>query len=634
VLGGVYAISAVGLVLTYKASHIFNFAHGAIAFFVASCFYELNTRRGWSIAAAAVLSIGIIGPVVGLALWAVLFRRLTHASPTIKLVATVGLFVAIPPATQFIFGDEQIFRAPGLAGNAPDVVDILGTRLDADQLIIFGAALTVAVVLTLFLRFTGFGLSVRGVVDSQTMSELVGTNSKAVSAATWAIGCFLAGLAGVLVAPIINLSPGSYAVFVIASFAAAVIARMESLTLAFVGALLVGVIQGLSVKFLPSDGILSHGVRPSIPFAVMAVFLLIYSNLGKEPSQPDLAGAATRGAHHHRPPSDRAWWLRGAPYLLGAVVLLLGPQMLDTFWIGIVAGGLALAIIFLSFTVVTGEGGMISLCQISFAGVGAIATGQLASEHGWPIGIAILAGGLIAVPFGMLVAMLAVRLGDLYLALATLSFALLLDNIIFRIEDFDQVGAGVFLNRPAIGSFTFDSDDRFYYLLLAVFVVLALLIANLRRSTTGLELGAVRSSETATATIGVSVVGAKLTAFSLSAFIAGIGGGLLATYRYLALPSDYNAILGIVWLAVVVTWGIRSPWGALVAGMALPVISQLVSDNLEPRYVLLTAVAFGLGAIGLAREPRGMLALQGQQLRGAARWSQQRLRRTPTGIPE
>jgi len=218
--------------------------------------------------------------------------------------------------------------------------------------------------------------------------------------------------------------------------------------------------------------------------------------------------------------------------------------------------------------------------------------------------------------------------------LATLSFAVLLDNIIFRIEDFDQVGAGVFLNRPAIGSFTFDADDRFYYLLLAVFVVLALLIANLRRSTTGLELGAVRSSETATATIGVSVVRTKLTAFSLSAFIAGIGGGLLATYRYLALPSDYSALLGIVWLAVVVTWGIRSPWGALVAGLALPVISQLVSDNLEPRYVLLTAVAFGLGAIGLAREPRGMLALQAQQLRGAARWSQQRIRRTPAGAPE
>jgi len=633
VLGGVYAISAVGLVLTYKASHIFNFAHGAIAFFVATCFYELNTRRGWSIAAAAVLSIGVIGPAVGLALWAVLFRRLTHASPTIKLVSTVGLFVAIPPATQFIFGDEQIFRAPALAGNTPGVVDILGTRLDADQLIIFGAALTVAAVLAFVLRFTGFGLSIRGVVDSQTMSELVGTNSKAVSAATWAIGCFLAGLAGVLVAPIINLSPGSYAVFVIASFAAAVIARMESLTLAFVGALLVGVIQGLSVKFLPSSGILSHGVRPSIPFAVMAVFLLVYSNLGKEPSQPDPAGTAPRGAHH-RPPADRPWWRRGAPHLVGGAVLLVGPQLLDTFWIGIVAGGVALAIIFLSFTVVTGEGGMISLCQISFAGVGAIATAQLATEHGWPIGLAILAGGLIAMPFGMLVAMLAVRLGDLYLGLATLSFALLLDNIIFRIEDFDQVGAGVFLNRPAIGSFTFDSDERFYYLLLAVFVVLALLIANLRRSTTGLELGAVRSSETATTTIGVSVVRTKLTAFTFSAFIAGIGGGLLATYRYLALPSDYNAILGIVWLAVVVTWGIRSPWGALVAGLALPVISQLVSDNLEPRYVLLTAVAFGLGAIGLAREPRGMLALQAQQLRGAARWSHRRLRRAPAGTPQ
>jgi branched-chain amino acid transport system permease protein len=192
----------------------------------------------------------------------------------------------------------------------------------------------------------------------------------------------------------------------------------------------------------------------------------------------------------------------------------------------------------------------------------------------------------------------------------------------------------VFLNRPAIGSFTFDSDARFYYLLLAVFAVMSVLIANLRRSTTGLELAAIRSSETATATIGVSVVRTKLTAFSLSAFIAGIGGGLLATYRYIALPTDYSALLGIVWLAVVVTWGVRSSWGALVAGLALPVISQLVSDNLEPRYVLLTAVAFGLGAIGLAREPRGMLALQAQQLRAASRWTRVRLGRERSGAVE
>ena len=89
-LGGVYAISAVGLVLTYKASRIFNFAHGAIAFFVASCFYELDTRRGWSTAAAAVLSIGVIGPVVGVALWALLFRRLTHATSNLRTHSAPG----------------------------------------------------------------------------------------------------------------------------------------------------------------------------------------------------------------------------------------------------------------------------------------------------------------------------------------------------------------------------------------------------------------------------------------------------------------------------------------------------------------------------------------------------------------
>lgn len=619
VLGGVYAISALGLTLTYTSSRIFNFGHGAIAFWVASCYYQLNTRMGWSAEQAAFVAVIVIGPFTGLFLWAVLFRRLANSAPAVKLVSTIGLYVAIPPFALFVFDDQPIFKAPGLAGESPSVHQIFGVAINTDQLIVMMSAAAVAVGMALVLRYTAFGLSLRAVVDSPTLSGLVGVNTSAVSAASWALGSFLAGLAGVLVAPIIGLGSTQFAVLVISSFAAVVVAKLRSLPGAFGGAMMLGVVQGVSVKYLPSEGLLSRGIRPSIPFVVMGVFLFLYSSLGhgNEHREPDARAAMQEDA-----PSisnrSRGYGRFALPVSAVTVVLLL-PLFLREFWVGIIAGGLALGVIYLSFTIVTGEGGMISLCQITFAGIGALTTAQLATTYGWPLPLAILLGGLVAVPFGLLLALPALRLGDLYLALATLAFAVLMDNLVFQMERFSNFGIGVEINRPMLASFSFESDVRLYYALLAVFAFVALGARNLRRSTTGLVLTAVRSSEPATATLGISILRAKLIAFSISAFIAGLGGGLLATYQRIADPPGFNALVGVVWLAIVVAWGIRSSLGALLAGIAFPVTAQLVSEHFEPSFSQLTPLLFGLLAITLAREPRGIVAMINNNVRSLRR---------------
>ena len=120
----------------------------------------------------------------------------------------------------------------------------------------------------------------------------------------------------------------------------------------------------------------------------------------------------------------------------------------DSFWIGVFAQGMALSIVFLSFTMVTGEGGLISLCQVTLAGIGAFGAARLASEAGWPVWLAILAGAVIAVPFGLLVALPSLRIGDLYLALLTLGFALLVEQLVWIRPEYDNFGAGVILDRP------------------------------------------------------------------------------------------------------------------------------------------------------------------------------------------
>jgi branched-chain amino acid transport system permease protein len=612
VLGGIYAISAVGLVLTYTSSRVFNFAHGAIAFFVAYFYYWLNTTNDWPIIPAAVVSLGIVSPLIGLFLWAVLFRHLTNAPPAVRLVATVGLYVALNATTLLVFRDEDILGRPsGLAPVPVDVFRIAGVAVNTNQLAVIVAAAAIAVGLTVLLRATSYGLAVRATVDSPRMASVVGTNTAAVTAGSWMIGTTLAGLAGILLMPILGLSQLQFTLLLIASFAAVVIGRMTSLTLAFAGAVGLGLLQQILIRYQPDSGVFSTGIRPSVPFAVMLVFLLVYSGLSRERFEVDTRAAASAAldsaALAPRPASRARRWLPG---VLFAVFVLTFPLWVDNFWLGVLAQGLALAIAFLSYTVVTGEGGMISLCQITFAGVGGVVTAQLATEAGWSVLAAVLVAGLCAVPFGLLVALPALRLGELYLALATLAFALLMDNLFFAQERFDQFGSGVPVPRPLVAGIEFGSDTAFFYLLAAVFAVFALLVVNLRRSSTGLVLAAVRASEPAAATLGISITRAKLTAFAFSAFIAGVGGGLYVSVIGRATTTSFHVVVGIIWLAIVVTWGVRSVIGALLAGLAFVVFPQLpaVFNQTPPSWWgEITPILFGLGAIFVAREPRGVV---------------------------
>jgi branched-chain amino acid transport system permease protein len=217
--------------------------------------------------------------------------------------------------------------------------------------------------------------------------------------------------------------------------------------------------------------------------------------------------------------------------------------------------------------------------------------------------VAIPLAALIVVPIGLVAAIPSLRVGDLYLALATLAFAVLIESTYFELPSVNNFDQGVPVPRPQ----GFGDDLPFYYLLVGCFVVVALLVRNIKRSTTGLELDAMRSSEPATATLGISVVRSKLLAFGLSAFIAGLGGALFATYSRRATPQQFSVLIGVVWLAVVVTWGVRSISGALLAGLTFAILPQLASEHLSGRWLELPTVLFGLGAIGLAREPRGVI---------------------------
>ena len=623
-LGGIYAIASAGLVITYSASGILNFAFGGMAYFVARFYYYLHTQEHWAIVPAAVVSIGIAAPALGVALYAALFRHLRLSSPLTKVVATIGLLVAIPSLATLIFGSGPIQQAPGLAPEPVAVYRFLGVPVTLDQVIVYGCVVVTVVVGALVMRYSDVGLKVRALVDSPAMTDLSGTNPTAVSVGVWAVSTFFAGLAGVLAAPIIGLDPANFTLLVAASFAAVLAAGFRSLPVAVAVGLLMGVATSLTQRYLPPASAWTTEVIDAIPFIVVAV-VLVYNLIRRgRVGEVDGWGGAL----------DRAITPQGESHLAGsassavetaslnavgryagplALIVLAGtlPLVLGGYWVGLTAQAYAFAVIYLSWTLVTGEGGMLWLCQVTFAGIGALTTAQLATDHGWPILAAIVAGGLVATVVGAVIGLLSIRLGDLYVALVTLTFGLLVENLVFTLPTFVNQGLGLNLSRPGFAV----SDRSMAYLCLAAFVLVALFIVNVRRSTTGLALNAARWSEAGARTSGISVVQMKVITGALAAGIAGFGGGLLAVAQTTIQPSGFATFAGVVWLAVLVTIGIRSIAAAMVAGLAfvmLPAVSQAYLPGWTANCI---PVLFGLGAIAVAKYPDGVLAEQSRRLR-------------------
>jgi branched-chain amino acid transport system permease protein len=604
-----------------------------MAYFVARTFYYLNTQQSWPIWSAALLAIVVAGPVLGALLWAVLFRHITNTSTLVKVVATIGVSVALPPITQMIYGNQPIQTVPGLAPLPVKVFHIARVTITLDQVIVLASVLFLMLAGLLILRYTSAGLTVRALVDSEPMTRLVGTNPQAVEVAVWAFGGLLAGLAGVLMAPIIGLDPVVFTVLIAGALTAVVIGRLRNLGIAVAAALLLGVAGSVLQDYIPPSSSLSQDITPAIPFAFVLLFLLYSSLRGGARTSEERGGLTQLGnsfaladeavdsrvrrsddeARSRAPATEWAAHLGsryGGVAVFMAIVAVL-PLLLQSYWVALVGLGFAYGIALLSYTLITGEGGVISLCQITYAGMGSIVTAQLATVHGWPVLAAIVVGGLVTLPIGIVIGFLTLRLGDIYVALVTLTFGLLMDSVVFNQNQYYQFGLGVNVPRPSFAQ----SNLGYTYLTLIAFCIIAVLVVNLRRSTTGLAVSAVRWSEPGARTIGLSVVQMKLLVFALSAMVAGIAGGFLSMYTGSSQPQTFATFTGFVWLAVIVANGIRSNVAAVTGGLSLALFPAIVLAWFPRSLTELPTALFGLAALGVARDPGGFVPQVGRQIR-------------------
>jgi branched-subunit amino acid ABC-type transport system permease component len=615
--GCVFALVAIGLVLTYKTSRVFNLAFGAQAFVSAAVYYDVRARHDWPIIPAFVLAVVIVGPLSGLILDRALFRYLRTAPAVAKLVVSLGLLVAIPELVKLWFGHGAAFGPPTIWPNDFGIYSFGQYTIDGNQAATIIATGVSVLALTLLFRYTTIGLQMRAVVESPRMTELAGINADRVSTFSWMLSSLFAGLAGVLLAPLFaQVADLNFTILLIAAIAAAAFGRLTSIPLALAGGLLLGIAQGILTGYLPLDSILAQGLRPSLPFAALFLLLLFWPGLREKRELSD----PLAGVDPPPPGLAAAQRIRSLTYLtwgLGVTVVGLGVFLalfvINDFWLLISTKAVIFSVIFLSIVVITGMAGQISLCQATFAAVGAFATAQFFDRFGLNPFLTMVLGALLAAVVGGLLAIPALRLGGIYLALATLAFAFMFDSVLVPL---DWVSGGRVLptrvERPSVGPVDFASDHAFFLLSLGILGVVGVLVIFVRKGTTGRYLDALRGSEIAASSIGINPARARVTVFALSAGIAGLGGGLLAIQETQAnYQADFTPIFGLFFLVIVVTIGARTVEGAIQAGLALAFFPEILKAlGISPSYDL---ILFGLGAITFAKHPEGILEFQKRQ---------------------
>ncbi|MEO7430041.1 MAG: ABC transporter permease, partial [Acidimicrobiales bacterium] len=482
------------------------------------------------------------------------------------------------------------------------------------------------------------GLRMRAVVESPRMTELNGIRSDRVSAFSWALSSLFAGMAGVLIAPRFNtLAAPDFFNLVVVAVAAAAIGRLVSLPRALAGGLGLGILIALINTFLPrwSDDHswlrpLQENITPAMPFVVLFGVLVLWPAIrrsrdaadplsGVDPPPPSLA-AATRSATLTR--ATRVFAL--VFFSVAGVVVF---TRADASWLFLITQAVILSTIYLSITVITGFAGQISLCQGTFAAIGGFSVFQLADRHGMSVLLAAVIGAVIAASVGAVLSLPVLRLGGIWVAIATLAFAFFFDAVMVKLPWIGGGGTsllqGTRVPRPTVGPWDFANDRTFLVLALAVFVVVSVAVIQLREGTVGRTLRALRGSEVAAESIGISAARARITAFAVSAFIAGLGGALLSIHQHnVNYGSNFAPFAALFWLVLVVSLGSRTVEGAAQAGAAYALFDVIVlrgallgwllrSTDRIPSFFPVSPkwrfILFGLGTIQFARHPEGLV---------------------------
>jgi branched-subunit amino acid ABC-type transport system permease component len=607
--GSIYAIAAMGLVLTFKTSGLFNFAHGAQAAWAAYLMHTLRDDQGLPWPLAALLAVLVAGVLGGLLLER-LAALLAFERPATKVVATVGILVGLQSLLTTIYGSITLQFDRFLPAGT---IRVLEVNVGVDRIVVTGLAAGATVGLHLLFQRTRMGAAMQAVVEDPALLDLRGTSPSFVRRQAWIIGSCFASVSGLLLATFVGLDSNILTLLVVFSFGAAAIGAFDSLAWTYVGGLVVGLGQAYSQRYLGTIDALAE-VPANVPFIVLIVALLA------TPTRR----LVDRGRTAMRPPDVPAVFphrVTVAASLSGAGLLALVPVVFESR-LPIWTTALGYAIVFLSLGLLVRTSGQVSLCHIAFAAVGA-STFANAVAVGVPWLLALVCGGLAAGAVGAVVAIPAIRLQGVYLAVITFGFGLVVQRVFYS----SMLMFGGEVNRaaprPSLGSLDLTSDRAYYYVVLAAAIAVAGVVVLLLRSRIGLLARALAESPAALEANGANPSRTKLIVFAISAFAAGIGGGVIAPVTQSASGASFESSVSLVLLAVLFVAGRQPLLSGFVAAGLYVVAVNYAGEGLRENSGLL----FGVAALAVATRAIPLLAQAG--LRGRRAAARQRRARRP-----
>jgi ABC-type branched-subunit amino acid transport system ATPase component/ABC-type branched-subunit amino acid transport system permease subunit len=585
IIGLTYGVLAVGLVLIYRTNGIVNFAHGQLGAFGGAICGILVVEQGlpyWIGALAAIAVAALMGAVVE----AGVVRRLRRAPKLMSVVATLG-FAQLLAALAQAMGSQT-----GALAQFPQPAGLPSFNIGAFY---FSPAHTgmlivvplVVVALTVFLRRSRFGLALRAASENPEAARLSGVFAARMSTLAWMIAGALSGITAILVLPTSTFQVASQfgPNLLLKALAAAVVARMTSLPVALLTGVVIGVVEQSLVwnqQLLSGTPLGGAGLLDALLFVAILVGLLAQRRLGSR--EEERGGWASVPSPSRLPEAyQRIFAIRNMGRIAGGAVLLVAlvlPLLVSNsaaFSLSTVA---AYAVIGMSLLVVTGLSGQLSLGQFALAGIGAAVSVRIAATT-QNYTLAFLCAAAAGAAASVVVALPAVRIRGLMLAVTTLAFALATQS--WLLGQPWMLGVQAEPGRFTIGGFVLDTGKSYYFLAIAVLLLVFWLVRNLRRSIAGHTMIAVRDNEDAARALTIPATLRKVQAFAVAGAIAGLGGALYAHAVPAISSATFSPDISIRIVAEAVIGGIAFLAGPLLGALyifALPTFAPLDSATL------------------------------------------------------
>ncbi|MCW2496733.1 ABC transporter permease [Jatrophihabitans sp.] len=586
--GAVYGVAASGLVLAYRTSGVINFAHGSTAAVAAGIFYWLHDEHGmaWPFAALiAVLGLALVAGAVMERIAAVLARVPT----TLSVAATVGLSIALTAVIVIWYGPAPLQFPSFLPSSTFKLGSVL---VGYDQVITVAIGIVAVASMSLMLRYSQRGRAMRAIVEDPELLSLTGLSGYSVRSLAWFISTAFAAISGILIAPSLGLDGTLLTLLVIQSFGAAAIGAFSNLPMTFIGGLVIGVLSALSTKYSGTNDWL-QGMPQGLPFIVLFVMLIVLPRrLLVE------LGSAVQERTIGRVTGGRA--ARSSKAAVAAILLLIVPSVVGAH-LAVYTLAAAYLIILLSLSLLVRTSNQISLCHMTFAAIGALAFHHLTGSVPWVL--AVLISGLIVLPVGLLISIPAIRLSGVYLALATLGFGILVEQLFYARSFMFGDALSLATPRPSFAS----GPKAYYYLVVGFVVITYIAVRAIEQGRLGRILRARADAPEALTALGLNIRSTSMIVFAISAAMAGMGGALIGPIFGVIGQSTFQTVPTSMLLVVLLVLGSRNrsagTLGAcMIAAAALVVVPDYITSGTLQSWL---NVLFGAGAIEVAFAYRG-----------------------------